>query len=265
MAQNTGLQRDCKDQFYTCPAVAQMCVALLRKHAPTSAQWIEPSAGTGVFLDLVPDATGYDLEPLHPRIRQADFLQVDLPEGCVVYGNPPFGRQASLAKKFLRHAAERADWIGFILPRSFVKPSMQKAIPLNFHLVECQELPENSFVVNGEPYDVPCVFQVWEWRPESRAVEISPPPSGFRYVAKTDTHHLAFRRVGVNAGKCCLPSDTLSVQSHYFVQLDDPNRAQSVVTASQTHVFPTNTTGPRSLSKQEATDFLSAALAAPGR
>ena len=261
MSQDTGLHRDCKDQFYTCEHVAKMCVDILLRHVPTTIPWIEPSAGQGVFLSLVTHAVGYDIEPKHPSIQTADFLQVDIPRGCLVFGNPPFGRQSSLAKQFIRRAAEKAAWIGFILPRSFLKPSMQSAFPLDFHLIESVELPDNSFLVNNVPYDVPCVFQVWKRESSPRTVETSATPNGFAYVKKTDPYSFAFRRVGINAGKCCLPSAELSVQSHYFVRLDDDTKINNILEASQSYTFPTNTTGPRSLSKHEATSFLNAAIA----
>ena len=261
MPQDTGLQRQCIDQFYTHPNVAKICVDLLRKHITIPLQWIEPSAGTGSFLNLVPGSIGYDIEPRSPSIQKADFLETDIPSGCVVFGNPPFGRQSSLAKKFIRHAAKKANWIGFILPRSFTKPSMQSAFPLQFHLVESIDLPENSFVVNGAPYDVPCVFQVWKRETTEREPVETIEPNGFAYVRKCDGYCLAFRRVGANAGKCCLPSATLSTQSHYFIRLDDVKKADRVISSSSIHEFPTNTTGPRSLSKNEATRFLNSAIA----
>jgi hypothetical protein len=261
MSQDTGLQRDCKDQFYTCESVAKLCVDTMLKHVPLTIPWIEPSAGQGVFLRLVPHSVGYDIDPKHTSVQRADFLTLDIPRSCLIFGNPPFGRQSSLAKRFIRHAAEKADWIGFILARSFLKPSMQSAFPLHFHLVECIELPDNSFLVNNVPYDVRCVFQLWKRESNNRTVEACATPDGFVYVKKTEPYSFAFRRVGINAGKCCLPSDELSVQSHYFVKVDDESKIGSIVEASQTHAFPTNTTGPRSLSKHEATCFLNTAIA----
>lgn len=261
MQQDTGLHRQCIDQFYTRVDVAKNCVNVLRRHITTPLQWIEPSAGTGVFLNIVPGAIGYDIDPRCPAVQKADFLETSIPAGCVVFGNPPFGRQSSIAKRFIRHAAEKADWIGFILPRSFTKPSMQSAFPLHFHLVESIELPENSFVVNDVPYNVPCVFQVWKRETRNRQIAETIEPCGFEYVRKNDNYSLAFRRVGVNAGKCCLPSDSLSVQSHYFIRLEDEGKIEHVISSSTTYEFPTNTTGPRSLSKNEATRFLNSAIA----
>lgn len=262
MEQSTGLRRTVIDQYYTCPEVARSCVDILRGFAPMDRLWIEPSAGTGVFLSLVPNALGYDIDPKHTRVKRADFMDVVVPPGSVVFGNPPFGRQSTLARAFIRHAAETAEWIGFILPRSFTKPSMQKAFPLCFHLVHSSDLPHNSFVVNDDPYNVPCVFQVWKREETPRNVEEIPRPVGFSFVKKTDPHSFAFRRVGGTAGRCSLPSDQ-NVQSHYFIRLDDETKIEHILAASMTHTFPTNTTGPRSLSKQEATEFLHSCIANP--
>jgi hypothetical protein len=188
-------------------------------------------------------------------------LTIDLPQDCVVYGNPPFGRQASLAKQFIQHAATKAKWIAFILPRSFTKPSMQKAGPPSFHLVASMTLPDNSFRLNDRPYDVPCVFQVWTRRDSPRDAPAVELPVGFQYVKRTEGYTLAFRRVGANAGRCCLPSDSLSVQTHYFVKLESPGPAEAIIAESLVYPFPTNTTGPRSLSKGEATRFLNMVIA----
>jgi hypothetical protein len=228
---------------------------------PAGSVWIEPSAGEGAFLTRVPGAIGYDIDPKHPSIRQADFLTTDLPVGCVVFGNPPFGRQGSLAKKFIGHASGAASVIGFILPRSFVKPSMQKAFPPSFHLVDELALPDSAFLVEGKPYSVPCVFQVWMKREVYRETAPGVVPEGFSFVKQTDPYTLAFRRVGGTAGRCCLPSDSLKVQCHYFIRLEDASCIENVIAQSLVHVFPTNTTGPRSLSKDEATQFLNTAIA----
>jgi hypothetical protein len=213
-----------------------------------------------VFLDLVPSAIGYDIDPKDTRIQKIDFLTVDIPKGCVVFGNPPFGRQSSMAKKFIKHACGKADWIGFILPRSFQKPSMQKAFPLCFHLNQSLTLPTNAFIVNDQPYDVPCIFQIWKREATLRVCEPTLDQIGFDFVKKSDGYTLAFRRVGGNAGQCSDPGNH-SEQSHYFIRLDDPTKKDKVIEESRTHIFPTNTTGPRSLSRNEASQFLNRILA----
>lgn len=243
------------DQFYTRVDVATSCVEILLKHT-NGGVWIEPSAGTGSFLHLVPGAIGYDIDPKSDGIVRADFLETELSEGCVVFGNPPFGRQGSLARKFIQHASRWAAVIGFILPLSFTKPSMQRAFPPCFHLEESWILPKTSFVNEGVPYHVPCVFQVWKRKPVDREIPVPPEPNGFAFVKQPDSHHLAFRRVGGNAGRCSLPHESHNKQCYYFIRLDNPTTADAIVEASLTYPFPTNTTGPRSLSKGEAIQFI---------
>ena len=160
--QGTGKDRDTKDQFYTKRQVAETCVKEILQTVTwaSSAQWIEPSAGAGAFLGIYRGETiALDLEPKADGVVAQDFLKwTSVAKGPkrIFFGNPPFGRQGSIAKKFLRHACHQgADALAFILPRSFMKPSMYGCIPLNFHLVKQVELPKNSFEVNKEPYDVP--------------------------------------------------------------------------------------------------------------
>ena len=255
--QTTGKDRDTKDQYYTRPDVAKTCVDLLTRYAHEG-PWIEPSAGEGAFLRLVPGAVGYDIDPKSPGIHKQDFLDTVVPDGAIVFGNPPFGRQASLAKKFIRHAAHHARVIAFILPKSFTKPSMQTAFPLAFHLAQSAEVPADAFLVNGAPHSVPCVFQVWVRSSTDRAVVDAARPIGFRFTTR-DACHVAFRRVGVNAGKCSLP-DNQSTQSHYFLALDDVERAAHIIEESKKDWFVSNTTGPKSISKGEACAFLNGLL-----
>lgn len=247
--QETGTKRNTIDQFYTNPSIAKRCIDLLKTHT-NSKVWIEPSAGTGSFLQHVPDALAYDIDPKYPGIIQQDFLTTELPEDCVIFGNPPFGRQSSLAKKFIRHACSRAAFVAFILPRSFMKPSMQACFPLQYHLVETLSIPPNSFILNGNAYDVPCVFQIWKRELHTRILDSKTLPVGFQFVKKTDPHDLVIRRVGVNAGMCSLPNDQ-SVQSHYFIKIDGLVDIDYIIQESKTWTVVENTVGPKSLSKSE--------------
>lgn len=259
--QDTGKFRtNDKDKFFTKPSVAIACVNTLRPHAVGA--WIEPSAGAGAFVDAAGrEVIALDLEPERQDIIQQDFLAWNSPhQHCTVFGNPPFGRQSTLARKFIKHAALFADVIAFILPRSFTKPSMQKAFPLEFHLMSETHLETHAFVVNGEPYDVPCVFQVWKrmQTPRGIAEEMN---ITWTYVKKSEAYDVAIRRVGGNAGRCLHPDETLSVQSHYFVKLPQGCRVDSVFAHLNSHVFPSNTTGPRSLSKSEINAVLAECVA----
>ena len=127
------------DQFYTKPEVAELCCNLMDFSKYNKI--LEPSAGTGVFLELLPEdkRIGIDLEPKHPEITKQDFFLYKGTEDLVI-GNPPFGRVSSLAIKFFNHAATFADTIAFIIPRTFRRVSVQNKLNLHFHLVEDIEL-----------------------------------------------------------------------------------------------------------------------------
>jgi hypothetical protein len=270
--QDTGKFREnTKDQFYTKTSIARECVNSILANCPDAPQyiWVEPSAGNGAFLRCLPQTiprVAIDIDPRSPEIIKADFLQwIPVGDGPkVFFGNPPFGSQGSLAKAFIKYAAAtNAQIIAFILPRSFMKPSMSCAFPLNFHQIYQRELPTNSFEVNGEPYDVPCVFQIWVKRTTHRDIEEKVQPIGFTYVKTTEQFHMAFRRVGVNAGTCYLQGEgPFSPQSHYFLAFDAKYlpRLSHIKDAINTHVFPSNTVGPRSLSKGEANEVINVIL-----
>ena len=273
MEQDTGKYRkNTKDQFYTKISVAKACVEQILAIASHSSsyQWIEPSAGNGVFLKALPNhfqKMGIDLEPKMDGIIQMDFLKWTPANSQkrIFFGNPPFGRQGSLAKSFIKHAAEHGEVIAFILPRSFVKPSMSKAFPLRFHCVYNQELEKNAFEVNGDAYDVPCVFQIWEKKDADRVLEQAVIENGFRYVKHGQSFHIAFKRVGGQAGKCYAfdLNAEYNPQCYYFLKLDEVHviHKQKIIDAVNTHTFPTNTVGPRSLSKSEANEVLNQVLA----
>ncbi len=277
-------RKNLQDAFYTKPEVAARCVELLLGGCDVArvadAVWLEPAAGAGAFVGAFPaDCTRFalDIAPAPAPtagIEQADFMTWDLPaeagsKPLIVCGNPPFGRQGSAARAFIgRAAALGAAVIAFILPRSFMKPSMQTAFPATYHCVVSEELPADSFTVNGESYAVPCVFQAWERRAVPRVVETAVRECGFAYVrggGAGPTWDIAVRRVGVYAGRTTVASADAaqpSVQSHYFIKLEDGLRLYAATIASRlsAHTFPTNTTGPRSISKGELNAVLNAIL-----
>jgi len=245
-----------KDQFYTKDHVAISCIQSLLMTYPFTRQytWIEPSAGKGAFLRNIPSSIssmGMDIDPQGDGIVRQDYLTWTPPAGnFLVIGNPPFGRQSTLAKSFIRKSCDFATMVAFILPRSFTKPSMFHVFPSKFHLLSSTELEFNSFLLNGLPYDVPCVFQIWQKGDTDRPPNEKIMPRGFSYVK--DDYHFACRRIGVFAGKCYLNYGTVySPQSHYFIRLNDPTNLLAIVNYMNQHEFPSNTVGPRSLSQSE--------------
>jgi hypothetical protein len=260
--QDTGKQRtNLKDQYYTKPIVAEKLVQeiILRFPQSSSFFWIEPSAGNGAFLQNVPtgfEKIGLDIDPKASGILKTDFLKwtPSTSKPILVFGNPPFGRQSSLAKAFLKHACSFAAVVAFILPRSFLKPSMVSCIPANFHCLYCQHIENRAFEVNGEAYDVPCVFQIWEKRETNRPEVALIEPKGFSYVKPPQSYHIAFRRVGGTAGTCSLAPGNFNPNTHYFLRFDEKYvpHLQTICDELNEQNYPENTLGPRSISKREA-------------
>ena len=271
MAQDTGKFRtNTKDQYYTKESIAKQCIECIVSEVPNSAtfQWIEPSAGNGVFLKCLSneiDKVGIDIDPKEASIVKGDFLQWSpiTAKPRIFFGNPPFGRQGSLVKKFIQHAALYADIIAFILPRSFVKPSMSRAFPLVFHCISSETLPKDAFEVNGKSYDVPCVFQIWEKRSTPRLIVEPTEEDGFTFVKRDSAFDFACKRVGGLAGKCSTgQKEDFHPQYHYYIQVEDKYKPflKKIVDAMNHHIFPSNTVGPRSLSKSEIAEVLNEIL-----
>jgi predicted RNA methylase len=263
--QTTGLKRNTIDKYYTKPNIATQCINLIKTHVtigPTDLI-IEPSAGNGAFITqikyLSTNYKFYDLEPEHDEIVRQNFLeldttqlQTDTPSSIHVVGNPPFGRQSSLAIKFIKKCCQFAKSISFILPKSFKKESMQKHFAKNFHLVHEYDLPTNSFLVNNIECDVPCVFQIWVHLPTERTAIIKVEPRQFTFVKKEDAPDISFRRVGVNAGTISTDISNKSEQSHYFIKFTNALSLETNLDKLKNIRFTfNNTVGAKSISKGE--------------
>lgn len=269
--QTKGLKRDTIDKFYTKPDIVMLCEKLIKENLkPEIARddlVIEPSAGNGAFIPSIKNLSNnyrfYDIKPENPSIIQQDFLALDTTElsktpKIHVIGNPPFGRQSTLAIKFIKQSSKFANSISFILPKSFKKDSMKKYFPLEYHLLLEHDLPYNSFSINGVEHDVPCVFQIWQKQGKNRPQQISLEPIGYKFINKTNADNIkptfALRRVGVYAGKVSNEIDDKNIQSHYFMKLDDTLGAKEnmiLEALSKITFTENNTVGPRSISKQE--------------
>lgn len=262
--QTKGLKRNTIDKYYTKNTIVDICLDLFKNHIQIepSDLIIEPSAGNGAFIAGIKALTNnfkfYDISPDHAEIVQCDYLLQDHTGDKKTYrrthviGNPPFGRQSSMAIKFIKKSCEFCDSIGFILPKSFKKDSLRKTFPRNFHLVCEIDLPEKSFLVGGQEHDVPCVFQIWEKKAFDRVPTEKLQPVGFIFVEKTQNPDISFRRVGVNAGEIDTKVDKKSTQSHFFVKFTNRKSITENVTklSMVTYEF-NNTVGPKSISKQE--------------
>lgn len=157
------------DKFYTVSDIAVRCVAAVSENVPGYPEEfdvvLEPSAGSGSFLKQLPISTRYgiDIEPDDDEIIKQDFLtefRADTDKRYIVIGNPPFGRGSSLAIKFFNRAAMFADYIAFIVPRTFKRISVQNMLANTMHLMYSEDLPvgKDCFV---PPMHAKCCFQIW--------------------------------------------------------------------------------------------------------
>lgn len=241
---------DILDQYYTRPDVAEKFYGVFQEYFnPNQYQLVEPSAGTGSFLRLMPRGSlGFDVDPKFPGILTADFLTVEVSSEREVaaIGNPPFGRNASMAVRFFNHAASQASVIALILPRTFRKASISNRLDRAFHLLREETVPQDAFLFRSKPYDVPAVFQIWERRHDLRdlrPVETRHPDFEFTTHDKAD---FAIQRVGARAGRVHRDFER-SPSSHYFIR----GNVEPIMKKLNFAQVVSNVAGNPSLSKSE--------------
>ena len=179
------MPQDKLDQFYTQHEVARECwralcpllqKGLLGKALGKVPFFVEPSAGDGVFYDLLPEGRrkGLDIAPRHPEVEQWDFLEggyrlSSAKESTVAVGNPPFGKRGKLAVRFFQRAFEVADTVAFIVPVIFRKYFIHKQMPEEVKWIYGKMLPPDSFRTEEKSvYSVRTEFQVWTRLPTRR-------------------------------------------------------------------------------------------------
>lgn len=260
--QNKGLLRDTHDKFYTNPKIAKLCCRYVSKYLRIEKGdiIIEPSAGNGSFIKFIKQFgckyDFFDIMPENSEVRKQNYLKIKRSNynghDVHIIGNPPSGRQSSLAIKFIKKSCEFSKSVSFILPKSFKKDSMKKAFPLSYHLIFEWDLPDNSFIVDNSVYNVPCVFQIWEKKDYDRAVVIMVHPRSFKFVGLDDGPDISFRRIGVNAGTISTDTADKSDQSHYFIKFTNGVSLGRNLKLLKGITFEfNNTVGPKSISKQE--------------
>lgn len=161
-----------KDQFFTPKESAKYCytifLKILKDYGDSEADYtyIEPSAGNGNFLKILPSnrRIGLDIEPRNAEIEKRDYLEWSPSEDkkYIVIGNPPFGLRGQLALKFINHSIF-ADYVCFILPQLF--ESDGKGVPRKrvegFNLIHSEKIQTDFESPDGMAIPVECIFQVW--------------------------------------------------------------------------------------------------------
>jgi len=236
------------DKFYTKPFIADYYSnVILEKYGDV--RYIEPTAGNGAFLNVLPNIQGYDLKPEREDIIEMDIFKNDhFYKNTVVVGNPPFGMNASLAQAIFNHIARfEVKAICFIVPKTFKKTSMHNKLDLNYHIIFEQDVMNNAFTVDGKNKHVPCVFQIWEYRKTPRKQTPAAECKHLTFVTK-DEANVAVRRAGGKAGQV-LDGLEHSETSTYFIKVED-DTVLNVLRVIDLSVVE-NTAGVKSISKHE--------------
>lgn len=150
------------DKYYTPSELAEYVVSKTEEiiGEQNITEYIEPSAGAGVFLDyleyLDKPYLAYDIEPEDSRVMEQDYLELELEykRGRCVIGNPPFGRGNSLSVKFYKKSIKLADYIAFIQPISQLDNNMQM---YEFDLVHSEDLGKQIYTDR----EVHCCFNIY--------------------------------------------------------------------------------------------------------
>jgi hypothetical protein len=168
------------DKFYTRPHIAmglkRQAYALLGSDRPAYA--VEPSVGSGAFVEPLESIVAFDLKTDWPGALEIDstdpvFHDIlreqmrDMGVGDMLFiGNPPFGHRGELALKFVNDLLKVGGVVAFVLPNLFRRWSVQKQIRSGARLLLDVDVPRAAFHYrDGKPYEVGCCFQVWSVRP----------------------------------------------------------------------------------------------------
>jgi len=243
------------DQFYTKPEVAAKCFMTLADRECDL--WLEPCAGMGSFYSLFPEdkRLGYDLEPRYDGVIEQDFLKVVLPKdtNIIVATNPPFGYRAQGAIEFFNKAAEAANIIGMIVPRSFRKAYIINQLNTYYHLTHEDILALGIF--DGGADKIRTVWQVWERREVKRDKIVLPSthpdftivPQGKGFDRnKAD---IAIRRTGYKSvGEVIDPEDANPITQFIFISIENEDaidifESMDLSCAFDTALAPTVTQG----------------------
>lgn len=173
-----------KDQFFTPIDTAKLCFDIFKNEIEKYNEnidefyFIEPSAGDGSFLNILPDkkTIAFDIEPRNKNIIEKDYLdwKPDVKRKYVVFGNPPFGLRGHLALKFINHSYDFAEYVCFILPQLF--ESDGKGVPRKrvkgYNLIYSEKIESNFYEPNNNILKINTIFQIWSKNQKNEEFEL---------------------------------------------------------------------------------------------
>lgn len=147
------------DKYYTPKELAKYCISKTKEiiGEQNITEYLEPSAGSGVFLDYLPEGIfAYDIEPEDGRIIKQDYLTLELShkKGRCIIGNPPFGTRNTLSVKFYKKSIQICDYIAFILPISQLDNNQQM---YEFDLIYSKDLGKKIYTDRS----LHCCFNIY--------------------------------------------------------------------------------------------------------
>jgi hypothetical protein len=148
------------DKYYTPQDLAKYCVEKTKEviGEDNITEYIEPSAGSGVFLDYLDKPyLAYDIEPENDKVTRQDWLslELDYKQGRCIIGNPPFGSKNTLSVKFFKKAVNICDYIAFILPISQLNNNQQM---YEFDLIHSEDFGLRHY----SDRDLHCCFNIYK-------------------------------------------------------------------------------------------------------
>jgi hypothetical protein len=141
----------------------------------------------------------------------------------IVFGNPPFGRNNSLSVRFFNHSAEVADYIAFIVPRSWRKWSVINKLDDRFECVYDLDLSHNYVDDEGVEFkggNLKTCFQIWK-RSTSLRKPVEVEDRGYITKCGPDEADISMTVFGHGCGKVKREFERVANSTQMFLKADD--------------------------------------------
>jgi Eco57I restriction-modification methylase len=167
----------------------------------------------------------------------------------IVIGNPPYGKNSSLAVKILNKCCDLTDTIHFVLPRTFRKTSILNRVDPRLSLVQDITVPDNEFPDSI----IPC-RQVRIKQDRYRTpIAVQTSHEDLEFTTKQRANVCVGRVGGGPCGKVFVDGfERRSINSHYFIRAKDQSVIDRLLGLSEKfRQAASQTVGVPSLSKDE--------------
>ena len=241
------------DKYYTTPELAEYVVLKTKEiiGEENISQYIESSAGAGVFLDYLDKPyLAYDIEPEDSRIIKQNYLEVDIEysNGRCTIGNPPFGERNNLVKQFYNKSIEVSDYVSFILPIKFYNNSDTL---YKFDLIYSEDLGLREY----SGINLHCCFNIYKrptngklnkkpnYKLESVNIISSDPRQKIKYddIVEYDLRMVGW---GAKAGKI-IPNDEKRYSDEYKIIILNDNYRNKIIDVLKDGIDLVNISTPR--------------------